>query len=463
MDRRFHIRRRELLAECTVDPQHIAGWQQRLHAFAEPFTARFARSEQREHGEEYLAGLLSNVERKNVESIAYLHDQDRRCLQSFIGQSRWVWRPLLDELATQVGRELGEPDAVLVFDPSAFAKSGRGSVGVGRQWCGRLGKVDNCQVAVYMAYVSRREHALVDLRLFLPAEWANDKPRRKAAGVPSDVRFQTRHQLALEMLRAHRERLPHAWIAGDDEMGRPTWFRRELAALGEQYLLAVPSNTIVRDLDAPAPPGGRGNPPKRQFEPVRAWAAALPASAWRRIDVRDGHRGPLVVEAVQARVVAKTDQRRIGPQETLFVVRTVEAKTIKYDYHLSNAAPDTRLEEFARVVQAEHRVEECLQRSKSEAGLADYEVRNWTGWHHHQTLSLIATWFLVLEARRGKKIHACVNRPSSAGRAGSSGPYGLPLQRHGSRRPQPNTPPSTHRVRTVLSLETSQTPGTATG
>ena len=126
-----------------------------------------------------MQGLLADLKSKDVESIAYLHDQERQGLQKFIGQSLWDHEPLLVELARQVGATLGDPEGVIVFDPSGFAKKGNASVGVQRQWCGRLGKLDNCQVGIYMAYASPKEHALVDVRLYLPKEWADDKRRRK--------------------------------------------------------------------------------------------------------------------------------------------------------------------------------------------------------------------------------------------------------------------------------------------
>jgi SRSO17 transposase len=300
----------------------------------------------------------------------------------------------------------------LVFDPSAFPKSGRESVGVARQWCGRLGKVDNCQVAIYLGYVSRKGHTLVDLRLYLPKEWTQDKARRHKAGVPPGRRgYRTRHQLALEMLEQNGASLPHGWIAGDDEMGRPYWFRRRLAALGERYMLAVPSNPMMRDLETPAPAdSGKGRPPKRPWQSVKTWAESLGTEAWRRVDVRDGAKGPLVVEVVKRRVVSRTHRRQQGDEELLAVIRSRDRdqeQVVKVDYYLSNAVPQTQLAELARVAKAEHRIEECIQRSKSEAGLADYEVRHWTGWQHHQTLSFLATWFLVQETERGKKMDAC--------------------------------------------------------
>src|SRR5215831_15768663 len=259
MERRFAARRDQLLADAEVDPRIPRGVLSRLERFLDPFVELLQRSEQGGHARTYAAGLVSGLKDKNVESIAYLHDQEREPLQQFIGQSPWDYHPWLTELARQVGHQLGSPDGVVVFDPSAFPKKGDASVGVQRQWCGRLGKVDNCQVGVYLAYVGRSEHALVDVRLYLPQEWAKDKKRRAQAGVPRAVRFRTRHELALEMLDERGPLLPHAWVAGDDEMGRCSWFRQQLRSRQECYLLAVPSNTAVRDLTAPDPPhAGRG-------------------------------------------------------------------------------------------------------------------------------------------------------------------------------------------------------------
>ena len=165
MERRFDTQRGEVQANCKVPPAVFNGMTERLVKFAEPFVERFCRPEQREHAHRYLQGLLSDLQQKNAERIAYRYDEDRLGLQNFIGVSPWDHRPLLDELACQVGRELGKPNGVLVFDPSAFAKKGKHSVGVARQWCGRLGKKENCQVGVFLGYVSEEEHALVDERL----------------------------------------------------------------------------------------------------------------------------------------------------------------------------------------------------------------------------------------------------------------------------------------------------------
>lgn len=405
MERRFSVRRDELLADAEVPLSLIDELAPRLEKFLQPFVASLESCAHQRNTVCYIQGLVSNLEDKTVEGIAYLHDQERQGLQKFLGQAEWDHRPLQDELVRQVAAEMGEVDAVLVFDPSSFPKKGSFSVGVQRQWCGRLGKVENCQVGTYLAYVSRQEHALIDYRLYLPREWTQDRKRCRKAGVPATVRFQTRHEQILEMLDERGGGLPHAWISGDDELGRSSWFRKQLQHRNESYLLAVPSNTKVRDLTVEPPPySGRGRHPKAPFVRVEQWAAGRPATAWQTVEVRDAEKGPLVVEVLRGLVQARTEGRPSTVAEQLLVFRERQGDgTWKYDYTLSNASMETVVSEFARVFKAQHRVEESLKRAKSEAGLADYQVRTWNGWHHHQTLSLIATWFLTQEKREGKK------------------------------------------------------------
>jgi SRSO17 transposase len=455
MERRLKLRKEAMLRECEVAPQVFRGAVERLGKFVEPFAELLTQPAQRQHTADYMSGLISDLERKNVESIAYRHDQDRRNLQHFIGCAEWDHQPLMMELARQVGEELGEDDGVIVFDPSAFPKQGKKSVGVARQWCGRLGKVDNCQVAIYMAYVSRTDHALVNTRLYLPQEWASDRPRRKAAGVPKEVRFQTRHEQSLEMLDEQGHLLPHAWIAGDDEMGRNAYFRRGLNDRGKQYLLAVPCDMLIRDLDAELPQyQGRGAPPKLPFQRVDHWRDSLLDDTWTRIDVRDGEKGPLEIEVAMCRVQTKIGQRVMKYEETLVIIRSLDEEgATKYDFYFSNAPRDTRVKEFARVALAAHRVEEAIKRSKSEAGLSHYEVRNWCGWHHHQVLSLIATWFLVCESHRGKKMDTGNHRTSGSRWPGDAPAGDLPLRHTDQNRLQQDTSIAPKRRSTLLPLQ----------
>ena len=465
MQQRFEVRRQQMLAECQVHPAIFKGMMDRIEDFAEPFVSCLCRREQKRHAQTYVSGLLSDLSRKNVESIAYRHDQDRQGLQRFIGFSSWDPQPLMAELARQVGAAIGRPDGVIVFDPSGFGKKGKASVGVARQWLGRLGKVDNGQVAVYMGYASREEHALVDVRLYLPKEWIQEKSRRKACGVPKDRRFQTRHELALEMLAGQGQYLRHAWIAGDDEMGRSTRFRRALRALGEPYLLAVPSDTNIRDLQARRPAyAGRGGRPKPPFQRVDRWRESLPPEAWTRIDVRDGEKGPLGIQAAKTLVEARTERKRgQRTEEVLFVTRRIDQDgKMKHDYYLSSASLETPLEELARVAKAEHRIEECIQRGKSQAGLADYEVRTWVGWHHHQALSLIAIWFVIRESRRGKKMDAGDHGSSDLRRPGDAAPRSVHLRRPGAHCTRTHAPLRAKRTGKILSLETAQSPAATT-
>jgi SRSO17 transposase len=458
MEQRYRVRLEELLDDAEVPPGLLRGVLPRLETFLQPFVQTLIAAEQRTNARHYVQGLLSDLPSKDAESIAYLHDRERQGLQKFIGQADWDHRPLLTELTRQVGAELGEADGVLVFDPSAFPKKGTESVGVQRQWCGRLGKVDNCQVGVYLGYVSRCEHALVDVRLYLPKEWARDRKRRQKAGVPREVRFRTRHELALQMLGEHGGSLPHAWVSGDDEMGRCSWFRQQLRSRGESYLLAVPSNTLVRDLVAPDPPySGHGRRRRVPFTRVDHWCAALPESAWETVEVRDGEKGPLVVQAAWTLVQAKTEGKVSDVGESLVVFREQQGDgTWKHDYLLSNAVRSHPLPEFARVFKAQHRVEECLQRAKGEAGLADYQVRTWEGWHHHQTLALLATWFLMQETRRGKNTDTRSDGAASAAAAGRVAEPAVAQSAADPPAPHYESPFATQRGSTLVPLAATQ-------
>ena len=392
MEARYAFRKPQLLDACQVAPEMFEQVMPRLDTFLKPFVTIFQGQVAAQHAKTSVCGLWSNLERKNIASIAERFGHSRLPLQAFMGWDAWDDEPLRSAWRRQVQRHVGQGDGVLVFDPSGCAKSGRESVGVARQWGGRLGQVDNCHVAMDLGDVSRKGHTLVDPRLFLPKAWTKATARLDKAGVPKAYRaYRPRHQVALEMLTTHGVWLPQSWIAGDDEMGRPEWLRRRLAALGERYLLAVPSHTAMRDL-ATAPPAssGRGRPGQRPWHSVETWSQSLGEASWQRIDGRDGRKGPLVVEAIKRRVVSRTHRRQQGDEELGVVIRSRDCDqqaVVQVDSYLSKAVPEPPLWEFARVAKAEHRIEECLQRSKSEAGLADYEVRNWTGWQQHQTLA----------------------------------------------------------------------------
>jgi SRSO17 transposase len=374
-----------------------------LKDFVGRYAPRFYRVEQASHAAMYIEGLLSDLSRKTCEPIAIDHGVHRKPLQHFVGAGLWDDEKVLEELQLHVREELGDPRGILILDPTSFLKKGKASVGVQHQYCGRIGEMANCQVGVFLAYAGRGGAALVDRRLYLPHLWCHPQ-RRKRGHVPQDVRFQIRQEIAVDLLKKVGPRLPHSFVVGDEEFGRPTWFRRELTKLGKRYVLEVPYNTAIRDLEAiPPKPCSRtgGFPPVTPFTRVATWAKKQPASKWTKLKVRDTQTGPLEFDAIRTTVWTKEDHR-IGPTEVLLVLRSL-AKDPDYWFYLSNA-PLASLPELVRAASERQRIEECFERAKSEAGLAQYEVRSWAGWHHHMTLSMLATWFLTLEARRvGKK------------------------------------------------------------
>ena len=227
-------RREVLLSDCIVSPDVFTPMIDRLAAFVMPYQQALETEAAQRNMHLSLQGLLSHLPSKNAEDITTFVDVQRQVLQAFIGTAPWDHRPLIVVLVPQVACRLGHPDGIIAFDPSSFPKRGTHSVGVKRQWCGHRGKVDNCQVGVFMGYVGDDEHALLDFRLSLPQEWARDQPRRQECHVPPQVRYHTRQEQCLEMLDTWGDQVPHGWVTGDDELGRHTQFRRELRERGER-------------------------------------------------------------------------------------------------------------------------------------------------------------------------------------------------------------------------------------
>jgi SRSO17 transposase len=420
-------RREEVLSDCLVSPDVFHQMVDRLGEFVMPYQHALETEASGRHVHLYLEGLLSDLERKNAEKIATFVDVERQVIQDFIGTVPWDHRPLVTVLVGQVADRWGEPDGIIAFDPSSFPKRGTHSVGVKRQWCGHRGKVDNCQVGVFMGYVSHHDHVLLDFRLALPEEWARDEQRRQECHVPPEVRYHTRQAQCLEMLDAWSAQVPHGWVTGDDELGRHTRFRGELRQRGERYVLGVPCTTAVRDLEGPSPAyQGRGRRPKAPWQSVTEWRQALPGHAWTHLTVRDGEKGPVEIEMVRRRVQTRLERKRTGPEEWLVVTRRPlsddrlwesrasrdaadQDTRYRYQYYLTptdgcaGAFKEPSLEELARVIKAGACIEASFKRGKGEVGMDEYQVRTWQGWHHHMALSLIAVWFLIGETHRGQQ------------------------------------------------------------
>src|SRR2546422_10817635 len=369
-------RREEMLSDCIVSPDVFTQMVDRLGEFVVPYQQALGTEADQHPMHLYLQGLLSHLPRKNAEDIAAWVDVERQVIQDFIGTAPWEHRPLLQVLVGQVAERLGEPDGIIAFDPSSFPKRGTHSVGVKRQWCGHRGKVDTCQVGVFMGYVSHHDHVLLDFRLSLPEEWARDAQRRQACHVPEEVQYHTRQAQCLEMLDLWGAQVPHGWVTGDDELGRHTRFRHELRERGERYVLGVPCNTTMRDLEAPWPAyQGRGRRPKAPWQSVTHWRQGLHAQAWTRLTVRDGEKGPVAIEMVKRRVQTRIERKRTGPEEWLVVTRrplsddgTLEPRASRdatdqdtrhrYHYSLSPTSvagaelQEPSLAELARVIKA---------------------------------------------------------------------------------------------------------------
>jgi len=428
-------RQEELLSDCLVFPDVFNPMVDRLGDFVVPYQQALETEAGQRNVHLYLAGLLSHLARKNAEEIATLVDVERLVMQEFIGTAPWDHRPLVRVLVGQVVERLSDPDGIIAFDPSSFPKRGTHSVGVKRQWCGHRGKVDNCQVGVFMGYVSRQDHAVLDFRLYLPQEWARDEPRRQECHVPPAVRYHTRQEQCLEMLDEWRDQVPHGWVTGDDELGRHTRFRGELRQRGERYVLGVPCHTTIRDLEAPLPESqGRGRRPKAPWQSMSAWRKSLGSEGWTRLTVRDGEKGPVGIEIITRRVQTRLERKRTGPEEWLVVTRRplsddrlLERKSSpdatehdgrsRYRYYLTPTCvsevelKESSLSELARVITAGLCIEASFKRGKGEAGMDAYQVRTWQGWHHHMVLSLISVWFLIGETHRGQQLTPALTLP----------------------------------------------------
>ena len=394
----------------------------------------------------YLRGLLLDADdNKNAETIAlnaYGDDPSQvRMTQHFLGQAPWPYLPLRGELARWVDEDFGDDDGILIVDESGFAKCGDKSVGVARQYCGATGKIDNCQVGVSLAYASRHGHTLLDTRLYLPQEeWADNLPRRRQAGVPDEVVFRTKPELAAELILGTGRILRHRWVTFDEGYGKDPVFLRRLEEAGETYLGEVPKSVrawLERPVVEEPGPGGKGRPRRKPrvradqpaSQTVEEIAATLPAGAWQRLTFREGSKGVQQAEFARVRVVVERDDLP-GPELWLVVERSLDQEP-KIKYYLSNAAPGTPLLKLVQVGHTRWPVEDCFLQGKQEVGLDAYEVRGWLGWHHHMTLVMLALWFLKLETQRlgeksGGRDHAARRTPAVASAAGARAATGSP-------------------------------------
>jgi len=383
-----------------------------LLAFHRQFQGLFQRREQRIWSLRYLCGQLSNLERKTIEPIVLAQSgadpNAIRGMQQFIGQGTWDSTSLMIHAQSLVGGWLGEDDGVVIVDGSGFPKEGSHSVGVARQYCGHLGKIANCQEGVFLVYASRHGYAFLDERLYIPEGWFSDtsRKRRKACGIPETLVFQTEPELGLEMISALVERgvIPFRWVACDESYGKIPAFLDGIASLGKWYLAEVPSDTRVW-LRRPAiePPGcgpmgrPRLHPRVKPSAPrpleLCALLNQLPASAWHRRIIKEGSKGPLMVELAFVRVTPVRDQLPGARGWAIF--RRSLGSPSETKFYLSNAPADCPQAELTRITGMRWPVETAFEEAKGEVGLDHYETRTWLGWHHHMLHSFLAHLFLM--------------------------------------------------------------------
>jgi len=394
-----------------MDGKQLGRLKPELDMFLERYLPLFGRDENHQHAQRFVQGLLSGIGgqgRRNTENIAEVVEGGVvRTMQKFVAQGTWEDSMVLRETRAHVAETLGDERGTINIDETGFAKKGKKSVGVKRQYSGTLGRVDNCQIGVFANYYSSKGHTFIDRRIYLPEEWCQDMQRRKEAGVPENVVFRTKPELGLEMIRrAVDEQVPFQWVGGDSVYGDSPTFVQGVHELGKWYVLDVSSEARVwvhqPEVGKPGPRGGRAQPKTKPISVAEA-AAQWSPSAFRRITVSEGSQGSIVYEYAEMTVWFSEEGYPREQAERLLVRRTLN-QDAELKYHRSNAPPKVTLQRVAEQRGCRWSIEEDIKACKGQCGLAEYETRGWIGWHHHTALSMLALLFLVLQKQRlGKK------------------------------------------------------------
>jgi SRSO17 transposase len=382
----------------------------RLQGLHGRFAPCFGRHESQEHALRYLRGLLLAEGRKSVEPMALVFGgpsdsevevkrSNVLAWQRFLTVSPWEALTVQREIQAVFNEEFvptaGEwaIGTVGVIDGSGFVKRGSESVGVQRQWCGRLGKQENCQVGVFLLGATPAGNALLDHQLYLPEPWAADAVRRKKTRVPAEITFQTKPQIAAALVA--RSTVGFDWVTADEEFGRDGALLDALEQGKQRYLVEIPSDTTVWTTEP------MRQTPDEFVRQVRHLAALIPARSWETIKLREGAKGPLAFEFARLRIWS-VRHRHAGPMLWLLIRRSLE-RVPEVKYYLSNAEPDTPLRTMAEVTGVRWRVEEFFEDAKGQLGMAQYEARSWTSWHHHMSLVALAHLYVTQTERDLKR------------------------------------------------------------
>ncbi|HLI76410.1 MAG TPA: IS701 family transposase [Acidobacteriaceae bacterium] len=371
----------------------VHSWAAEVAAVGERIGTHFRRSEPRQRAVRYIQGLLGDAQRKNGWQLAeYLGEGTPDGVQHLLARADWDADAVRDDLRRYVVEHLGHPEGVLVVDETGFLKKGTKSVGVARQYSGAAGRIENCQIGVFLGYGTAKGRALLDRELYLPKEWADDALRRKEAGVPEAVAFATKLVLARQMIdRAVADGVPMRWVTADCVYGSDYHFRIALEKHGLGYVVGVRSDFAVCS-------------GLRQVR-VRTLLGEVPAHAWQRLSCGDGAKGPRLYDWV----LLRTNSPEPDKYARWLLIRRSISDPSEVAYFACGGLPGTGLRELVRVAGARWGIEELFALAKGDCGLDEYEVRSWVGWHRHVTLSLFALAVLtVIRTRavgsaRGKK------------------------------------------------------------
>ena len=402
-----------------LDKDDIDDFLNELKGFHEQFYDCFHRSESRDHFYKYMAGQFSPLERKSIEPIALaVKDGNVRAMQRFISDAEWDDENIMTKYRSFINEDLGCPDAALIFDETSFVKKGQDSIGVARQYCGTIGKVDNCQVGVFAAYASENGYSMVDKRIFLPEKWFTDdyRARWKKCRLPEDTVFQTKPQLAVDILNgiSGENILPFKYILADSIYGISPDFIQAADALPDKtYFVSVPKDTncwLKRPMTITKTYkwGGKTRSKTILVDPdsrplsVEELGKNINDYFWYRRKVSEGTKGPIVYEYTRRRIILSADGL---PQKTVWLlIRRTLSDEPEYSYFISNASSSTRLKKLVWLSGLRWAIEQCFEEAKTELGMDHYEVRKFKGWHHHMLTCMLAHFFLWhLKIRMGKK------------------------------------------------------------
>ncbi len=389
------------MVEVGTELAEIGAWARGIDAVHARIAGRFRRPEPRRRVLDYLVGLVSSIERKNGWHLAeHAGDLTPDGVQRLLATYDWDADLVRDDLRSYVVEHLGHPQGVLVIDETGFLKKGVKSVGVKRQYSGTAGRIENCQIGVFLAYASPQGRTLLDRELYLPKEWAEDQARRQEAGVPEGVSFQTKPQLAKAMLqRALESGVPASWVTGDEVYGSDRRLRLWLEQQEMPHVLAIKSNEpLLLGTDQGPAPGK---------------ASQIPLDDWVRLSAGDGAKGPRLYDWTRVPI---RPWKATGKGYWLLVRRSI-AKPEELAYYVCFGGAETTLEELVRVAGTRWAIEESFEEAKGQVGLDQYQVRRWVGWYRHITLVLLAQAFLVVtrcqaatQGSTGKKGPAHIGR-----------------------------------------------------